>query len=102
MAHTTIADLAEALSIQSGSVVSKVIHRDDTMNVTVFGFDVGEELTEHRSPRHAIIHVLSGRLALTVDGEEIDAGPGCWVHMEPETQHSLTAREPTVMLLTMV
>ena len=101
MTHA-IADLAASITIQDGSVVSKVVHKDEQLNVTVFGFDAGEELTEHRSPRHAIIHVLSGRLALTVDGEEIDAGPGCWVHMEPEAQHSLAAREPTVTLLTMV
>lgn len=36
------------------------------------------------------------------DGEEIDAGPGFWLHMSPGTPHSLVADEPTVMLLTLV
>ena len=47
MTHKAIHDIAAELEIQSGAVVSKVIHRDDHLNVTVFGFDVGQELTEH-------------------------------------------------------
>lgn len=102
MSHTTIEDLAAEVQIQPGSVVSKVIHRDDTANVTVFAFDAGEELTEHTSSRAAIVQVLSGRLTFTVDGDELDAGPGFWLHMAPEAPHALVAREPTIMLLTML
>jgi quercetin dioxygenase-like cupin family protein len=43
-----------------------------------------------------------GRLSFIADGEERDAGPGFWLHMSPGTPHSLVAREPTVMLLTLV
>jgi quercetin dioxygenase-like cupin family protein len=101
MTHIARGDLISEVEIQQGAIVSKVIHRDDALNVTTFGFDTGQELTEHRSPRHAIVEVLSGRLAFTVDGEELDAGPGFWLHMDPDAPHSLVAREPTVMLLTL-
>jgi len=102
MAHVAFADLSEAVTIQSGAVVSKVIHRDDVCDVTVFGFDEGEGLTEHAASRAAIVQVLEGRLLLTVDGEELDAGPGSWVHMVEGAPHSLVARAPTLMLLTMI
>jgi len=46
--------------------------------------------------------VLAGRLAFTVDGEEVDAVPGSWIHMDVGAPHSLVALEPTTMLLTMV
>ena len=52
MPHSLIADPVGEVAIQSGAVVSKVVHRGDGMNVTVFGFGSGEEL--HRasgSPR---------------------------------------------------
>jgi quercetin dioxygenase-like cupin family protein len=70
--------------------------------VTLFGFDAGEGLTEHRASRAAIVQVLSGRLRLTADGEDLDAGPGFWLHMTAGTPHAIVAVEPTVMLLTLL
>lgn len=102
MPHSLIADPTDEVAIQSGAVVSKVVHRGDGMNVTVFGFDSGEELTEHQASRAAVVQVLSGRLRFTVDGEELDLPAGSWLHMAPGTPHSLVAGEPTVMLLTLV
>jgi quercetin dioxygenase-like cupin family protein len=94
--------IADQVAIQPGSVVSKVIHRDNELNVTVFGFDAGEGLSEHQASRSAVVQVLSGRLRFTVDGEELDLGPGLWLHMSPGTPHALEATEPTVMLLTLL
>ena len=102
MAHSLIADPASEVVIQSGAVVSKVVHRGGGMNVTVFGFDSGEELTEHQAGRAAVVQVLSGRLRFTVDGEQLELSPGSWLQMAPGTPHSLIASEPTVMLLTLV
>ncbi|HEY5875084.1 MAG TPA: cupin domain-containing protein [Ilumatobacteraceae bacterium] len=102
MTHKAIQDIAADVEIQSGAVVSKVIHRDDQVNVTVFGFDVGQELTEHSAARAAVVQVVSGRLRFTADGDELDAGPGFWLHMAPETPHSLVAVEPTIMVLTLL
>jgi quercetin dioxygenase-like cupin family protein len=102
MTYTAFENLAAQVDIQPGAVISKVIHRDDKINVTLFGFDGGQELSEHRAGRAAVVQVVSGRLRFTVDGETLDAGPGFWVHMPPETPHALVATEPTVMLLTML
>jgi quercetin dioxygenase-like cupin family protein len=102
MPYTSVADASAAVEIQQGAVVSKVIHRDEDLDVTVFGFDAGEGLTEHRASRPAIVQVLSGRLRFNADGQELDAGPGFWLHMAPGTPHSLEATEPTLMLLTLL
>jgi quercetin dioxygenase-like cupin family protein len=102
MAHTTIDDLAESVTIQLGAVVSKVVHRDQQLDVTVFGFDAGEGLTEHTASRPAIVQVLSGRLRCTVDGEDTRMVPGTWLHMERGAPHALVAEEPTTVLLTLL
>ena len=95
-------DVASTIDIQTGSVVSRVIFSDNRIEVTVFAFDAGAGLSEHQASRAAIVQVIKGRLEFTVDGEHLDAGPGFWLHMELGTPHSLAAREPTVMLLTLV
>lgn len=102
MSHIAITDATAVVTIQPGAVVSKVVHRDENLNVTVFGLDAGEELTEHKAARAAVVQVLAGRLRFNVDGEELDAGPGFWLHMSPGSPHALVAIEPTVMLLTLV
>ena len=102
MPHQAIPDVVAEVDIQPGAVVSKVIHRDEVLDVTVFGFDAGQELTEHRAARAAVVQVITGRLRFTVDGQELDAGPGFWLHMAPETPHALVASDPTIMVLTLL
>ena len=102
MTYVAIPDLPAQVAVQPGAIVSKVVHRDDQLDVTVFAFDSGQELTEHRAARTALVQVISGRLLFTVDGTSLDAGPGFWLRMAAETPHALVATEPTVMLLTLV
>jgi quercetin dioxygenase-like cupin family protein len=101
MSHLAL-PTADEVAFQPGSVVSKVIHRDDELNVTVLGFDTGTGLSEHQASRSAVVQVLSGRLRFTVDGEELDLGPELWLHMSPGKPHALEATERTVMLLTLL
>jgi quercetin dioxygenase-like cupin family protein len=102
MSHATVDVLTTQVEIQPGAVVSKVIHRDGGLDVSVFGFDAGEGLSEHTASRAAIVQVLSGRLRVRVDDATHDASPGWWLHMTAGTPHALEALEPTVMLLTML
>ncbi len=102
MPHLLFNDPTSEVGIQEGAVVSKVVHRGDGLNVTVFGFDAGEELTEHQAARAAVVQLLSGRLRFTVDSEELELPPGSWLHMTPGTPHSLVATERSVMLSTLM
>ena len=101
MAHSLISRPADEVTVQQGAVVSKVVHRGDELDVTVFGFDTGEQVTEHRAARPAVVQVLSGRLRFVVDGDQLDLREGSWLHMDANAPHSLAAIEPTVMLLTL-
>jgi quercetin dioxygenase-like cupin family protein len=102
MPHVVLSDVAAAIDVQTGAVVSRVIFRDDRTEVTVFAFDAREGLNEHQTSRSAIVQVVKGRLEFIVDGEQLDAEPGFWLYMDPGTPHSLAAREPSVMLLTLI
>jgi quercetin dioxygenase-like cupin family protein len=85
-----------------GRAVSRVIFPDDRTEVTVSGFDAGEGLSELQTSRSVIAQVVKGRLDFTADAEQLHAVPGSWLRTEPGTRHSLTAREPRVMLLTLI
>ncbi len=102
MGYVTFHDLNDLVEIQPEAVVSKVVHREAGVDVTVFGFDAGEGLTEHTAARAAIVQVLSGTLRFRVDGNEVRLRPGSWMYMNAGTSHALDAVEPTIMLLTML
>jgi quercetin dioxygenase-like cupin family protein len=48
------------------------------------------------------MHILQGQARLTYGAEAIEAGPGAWLHMPARLPHSLLARTPLVMLLTLL
>jgi len=103
MTPTTFNDLAAELEIPTDGTLSRVRYKDDQIRVVAFGFDTGQELTEHTAAVPALIQVISGRFRITLGAEELDeAGPGFWSHLPGHLPHSVEAREPGVLLLTLL
>lgn len=102
MSATVIDDVAATLEIPAEGTLSKVLYRDDRVRVIAFGFDAGQELTEHTSALPVVIQVVRGRLDLVLGDEKTQAGPGSWIHLPARLKHSVYAVEPSVMLLTML
>jgi quercetin dioxygenase-like cupin family protein len=97
----TFEDLASDAPPPAG-ILSRTLHAGDGASLIHFGFAAGEELSEHTSSRTAVIHVLSGEFEMVVAGEPIAGRAGTWVRMPPDTAHSLRARVPATMLLTLL
>lgn len=72
-----------------------------TLRHMAMGFDTGGELPEHGNPGEAILRVLRGRVRVSWEGQELEAGPGILVRI-PDAKHRVEALEPSVMLLTAV
>jgi quercetin dioxygenase-like cupin family protein len=56
-----VAKIADLVSYQDGSIVSREIVRKPTGGVTVFALDEGQGLSEHTAPFDALVHVLEER-----------------------------------------
>ncbi len=84
------------------SIVSRTIVNNDKFTATVFGFDAGQELTEHTSTKAAIIHILKGEATLTLGEARYEVKAGAWASMTPNLKHSLFAHTQVVMLLLMM
>jgi quercetin dioxygenase-like cupin family protein len=97
-----LADLAkETPEVPGQSILSRTFFEDDQMKAILFAFAPGQELSQHTASVAAILHFVSGEAKLTLGGEEHQAGPGTWVHMDPKLTHSIKARTPVQMLLLM-
>lgn len=88
--------------VPEGSIVSRLLHHDDRVKVTLFGFAPGQELTEHTSSKPAIMQVLTGEGSFGFGADVRPVGPGSWAHMAPSVPHTVTARTRLVFLLTML
>lgn len=89
-------------SIQPDSIVSRTFYKGDRLKAIVFGFDTGQELSEHTSSQLAIIQILQGEATVTLGGDSYELGSGSWIQMEPRLKHSIFAKTPVIMLLLML
>jgi quercetin dioxygenase-like cupin family protein len=98
-AYTYLNDLITELAIPKDGILSRILLKNSQVNVTLFGFDAGQDLSEHTAASPAIIQILQGEAGLTIAGEERAGGPGTWIYLPARTPHSLVARTPVIMLL---
>lgn len=100
--YTFLPGLAEAIDIPSDGTLSRTIYSDTSVKVVLFGFDTGQELSEHTASRPALLQIVRGEARLTLGSDARDVHPGCWVHMPAGLAHSVLALTPLVMLLTLL
>ena len=94
--------MTDLVSYQDGSVVSRQITKADAGNVTLFAFDLGQELTEHTAPYDALTHVLEGQAEIRLGGKPFVLQAGEAIVMPANVPHALKALARFKMLLTMI
>jgi quercetin dioxygenase-like cupin family protein len=97
--YTFISDLSREIDIPRDGILSRILRKDGQVNVTLFAFDAGQELSEHTAASPAIVQILQGEADLTIAGEARVGSPGTWIYMPARMPHSLIARTPVIMLL---
>lgn len=97
-----VADLIGETDIPEDGIISRTLYNDDNTKVVLFGFGVGQELSEHTASMPAILQILKGEGGLTLGKDAQEAKPGTWAYMPANLSHSIVARTPLVMLLIML
>ncbi len=97
-----VLDLGKMVDYQEGAVVSRQVIKAEAGNVTLFAFDLGQELSEHTAPYDALVEILEGRCAVTISGKEHELNSGQAIIMPANEPHALRAVEKFKMLLTMI
>ncbi len=99
---TSIPDVRAEITIPADGTISRRLFEDERLRLVAFGFDAGQELTEHTASAEVVVQVLSGRITLRADGRDHVLVPGSWLHLAPREAHALVADEPSVVVLTMI
>lgn len=74
--------------------------RHGPVSLILFVFERDGAMKEHKTDGEVTIHVLGGQLSVTVGDIEHALGPGEILSLAPGLPHSLFARVPSEMLLT--
>lgn len=94
--------LADSITYQDNSIVSKQILKKPNGNITLFAFDKEESLAEHTSPYEAIAYIVDGEMEITIGGILHHVATGEYIVMPPNLSHGLKALTKSKMLLTMI
>lgn len=94
--------VADLIAYQEGAVVSRQIVKAEAGNVTLFAFDLGQELSEHTAPFDALVHVLDGVVEVRISGKPNTLKAGEAIVMPANEPHALKALTRFKMLLTMI
>jgi quercetin dioxygenase-like cupin family protein len=87
--------VAALVSYQDGSIVSREIVRKPTGTVTIFAFDQGQSLSEHKAPFDALVQVLEGEVEITIAGNSHRLQGGEMILMpaqQPRSRHCNATR----------
>jgi len=103
MAHEIKATrLADLVTYQEQSVVSKTLMEKKTGTVTLFAFDEGQGLSEHTAPFDAMVCVLDGEVEIKISGKPYSLKQGEMIIMPANEPHALKAVKKFKMMLTMI
>ena len=97
-----VSRVVDLVSYQDGAVVSRIVIKRETGNVTLFAFDAGQELSEHTTPYDALVQLVDGEAAITIAGRPYRLRAGDMIIMPAHQPHAVKAVSPFKMLLTMI
>jgi quercetin dioxygenase-like cupin family protein len=99
MDYTFFANLHKEFTLPEKGILSRVLHKDEKVNVTLFGFAAGEELSAHSAPTPAILYFLEGEAELQLGADKMKAEAGSFAYMPPMLSHGISAKTGLRMLL---
>ncbi len=102
IAESQVTKLAELIGYQTGAIVSREIIKRPSGSITIFAFDEGEGLSEHKTPFDALVQVLEGEVEVSIEGKPHNVGSGEIILMPAQKLHALKAVKRFKMILTMI
>lgn len=94
--------LKDQVSYQEGQIVSKTLVQNESVSITLFAFDKGEEISTHESGGDAFVTCLDGTGEITIDGVKYELHEGESIVMPAKHPHAVYGKEQYKMLLVVV
>lgn len=94
--------LKDQVSYQEDQIVSKTLVQNESVSITLFAFDKGEEISTHESGGDAFVTCLDGTGEITIDGVKYELHECESIVMPAKHPHAVYGKEQYKMLLVVV
>lgn len=94
--------LKDQVSYQEDQIVSKTLVQNESVSITLFAFDKGEEISTHESGGDAFVTCLDGTGEITINGVKYELHEGESIVMPAKHPHAVYGKEQYKMLLVVV
>lgn len=98
----TVFSPVDRIEYSKNSVVSQQITKNPSGNITLFAFDIGQQLSEHSAPFNAIVHVIDGTAEIHIEGKPQHLHSGEMIILPANIPHAVYATTAFKMLLIMI
>ncbi len=79
-------------------LVRRTLIDGGAMMICEFTFEANTRIPDHAHPHEQVGYVVSGRVRMTVDGQDYDLGPGDSYRAPSGVRHGALTLEPTVIV----
>ncbi len=93
---------SEFIQYSDGSIVSKQIIKKETGTITLFAFDKGQSLSEHKASFDAFIQIVDGKAECIIDGKPVLVSQGEFIILPANISHAVNAVEKFKMIIVMI
>lgn len=97
-----VLSLKELIQYQDGQIVSKTLVQNAAVNITLFSFEKGEEISAHKSSGDAFVTCIDGVGMITIDDRVYELKEGESIVMPAGRPHAVAGKERFKMLLVVV
>ena len=102
MNYIFLADLPREIEPPEKGILSSVLHKDEKVNITLFGFAAGQEISAHSAPTPTVLYFLEGEAEVQLGEDRLLAHAGSFAFMPPMLLHGVFAKTALKMLLVQV
>ena len=95
-------ELGSLVDYHEGQVVSRTLAQNESVSITLFSFDAGEEISTHESHGDAMVTILEGNALITIGEKQHSLKGGESIVMPAGIPHAVAADERFKMLLVVV
>ncbi|MBF0494023.1 MAG: cupin domain-containing protein [Candidatus Omnitrophica bacterium] len=97
-----VLNVTELVGYRKSSIVSRILLKKESGNVTMFSFDKGEALSEHTAPFDAMVMVVDGEAEITIAKKSRKVRKGELIIMPANVPHAVKAVKKFKMSLVML
>ncbi len=101
-ADEKVVNLKTTVDFQNNSVISRVLLKNTGGTITLFAFDQGEGLSEHKAPFDAFVNVIEGEAEIEIAGQKYTLKSGDSIVLPANIPHAVDAISRFKMLLVMI